>query len=74
MPWWKHCKMNVSYKLPFWLDWRIFIQNPSMDQPGWKKGFNFTNVLRAAFMGVDPKSTKKIDNLTVFLRFWDLGK
>jgi len=27
---------------------------------------NFTNVLRAAFTLVDPKSIKKIDNLTVF--------
>jgi hypothetical protein len=29
-------------------------------------GVNFTNVLRKAFMHVDPKSIKKIDNLTVF--------
>ncbi len=29
-------------------------------------GVNFTNVLRAAFTLVDPKSVKKIDQLTVF--------
>jgi len=29
-------------------------------------GLNFFNVLRTAFMLVDPKSVKKIDNLTVF--------
>jgi len=27
---------------------------------------NFTNILSAAFMRVDPKSAKKTDNLTVF--------
>jgi len=35
-------------------------------------GVNFNNVLRAAFEHADPKSTKKIYDLTVFLRFWDL--
>ncbi len=29
-------------------------------------GVNFTNVLQAAFMLIDPESIKKIDNLTVF--------
>jgi len=30
--------------------------------------------LRAAFFAsADPESTKKTGNLTVFLRFWDLG-
>jgi len=31
-----------------------------------KPGVNFINVLRTAFMLVDSKSAKKIDNLTVF--------
>jgi len=35
-------------------------------------GVNFTNILRTAILLVDPKSVKMIDNLTVFLRFWDL--
>jgi len=35
-------------------------------------GVNFTNVLRAAFMRSDPKSAKKTDNWTVFLRLWDM--
>jgi len=29
-------------------------------------GVNFTNILHAAFMLVDPERVKKIDNLTVF--------
>ena len=29
-------------------------------------GVNFINILRLAFMCADPKSAKKIDNLTVF--------
>ncbi len=29
-------------------------------------GVNFTNILHTAFKHVDPKSVKKIDNLTVF--------
>jgi len=33
---------------------------------------NFISILRAAFALKDPKSIKKIDNLTVFLCFWDL--
>jgi len=38
----------------------------------WCAGVNFANVLRAAFMLVDPKSVRyKIDNLTVF--FTPLG-
>jgi hypothetical protein len=37
-----------------------------------RAGVNFTNVLRTAFMLVDPESVKIIDNLTVFSRFWDL--
>jgi len=36
-------------------------------------GVDFINILCAAFTLVDPKSVKKIDNLTVFLRTWDLG-
>ncbi len=35
-------------------------------------GVDFTNILRAAFPRVDPKSAKKTYNLTVFLCFWDL--
>jgi len=35
-------------------------------------GVNFIDVLRAAFTCADPKSAKNTDNLTVFLRFWDL--
>jgi len=35
-------------------------------------GVNFTNILHAAFIRPYPKSEKKTDNLTVFLRFWDL--
>ena len=35
-------------------------------------GVNFTNILREAFMRADPKSIKKLLNLTIFLRFWDL--
>jgi len=35
-------------------------------------GVNFINILRAAFTWKDPKSAKKdIDDLTVFLHFWD---
>jgi len=33
---------------------------------------DFTNVLHAAFTCSDSKSTKDSDDLTVFLRFWDL--
>jgi hypothetical protein len=35
-------------------------------------GVNFINVLQAAFTHPDPESAKETDNLTVFLRFWDL--
>ncbi len=35
-------------------------------------GVNFINILRAAFALTDPDSTKKTDNLTVFLCFRDL--
>jgi len=35
-------------------------------------GGDFTNIQLAAFLQADPESTKKTDNLTVFLRFWDL--
>jgi len=35
-------------------------------------GVNFINVQRAAFAPVDPKSVKDTDNLTEFLRFWEL--
>jgi len=33
---------------------------------------DFTNILRAAFMPADPKSTKDTNNVTVYLRLWDL--
>ena len=36
------------------------------DVGGTLAGFNFTNVLRAAFTPADPKSAKKLLNLTVF--------
>ncbi len=39
---------------------------------GVRSGVNFINVLRAAFTCLDPKSTKNSDDLTVFLRFWNL--
>ncbi len=35
-------------------------------------GVDFTHVLLQAFMLADPKSAKKTDGLTVFLRFWNL--
>ncbi len=35
-------------------------------------GVDFINALLAAFAFEDPKSAKKSDNLTVFLRFQDL--
>jgi len=36
-------------------------------------GLNFINILRTAFTPADPKSVKRIDDLTVFfLRFQDL--
>jgi len=35
-------------------------------------GVNFTKVIQVAFTKEDPKSTKNIDHLTIFLRFWDL--
>jgi hypothetical protein len=35
-------------------------------------GVNFINILHTAFTLVDPKSVKKIDNLTAFFLFWDL--
>jgi hypothetical protein len=41
-------------------------------QLGRQSGVNFTNILGAVFRLVESKSVKKIDNLTVFLRFWDL--
>ncbi len=34
--------------------------------------FNFTKILCSGFRRADPKSAKKTDSLTVFLRFWDL--
>jgi len=37
-------------------------------------GVNFINILRAAFELEDPQSAKKTNNLTIFLRFWDLRK
>ncbi len=33
----------------------------------------FLNILRAAFTSKDPKSAKKTDDQTVFLRFFDLS-
>jgi hypothetical protein len=47
------------------------ISNPDADfeQPG----FYFINVQHAAFVGADPESAKKTDNLTDYLRFRDLG-
>ena len=33
---------------------------------------DFPNIIRAAFALPDPKSAKDTDDLTVFLRFWDL--
>jgi len=36
-------------------------------------GFDFAIILRTAFTLVGPKSAKDTDNLTVFLRSWDLG-
>ena len=35
-------------------------------------GLNFINVLRADFTRADPESAKKLLDLAVFLRFWDL--
>jgi len=35
-------------------------------------GVDFTNDLQAAFARTAPKSVKRTDDLTVFLRFWDL--
>ena len=35
-------------------------------------GVNFINILRAAFMGADPKSAKKTVKSSSFLHFWDL--
>jgi len=35
---------------------------------------NFTNLLRAAFMLVDPERVKKIDNLTVFYNAFGICK
>jgi len=37
-----------------------------------KPGIDFTNVLLAASARVDPKSVKDTEDLTEFLRFWDL--
>jgi len=49
--------------------------------PGMKKiylppppGVNFINILQAAFTHADTESSKKTDDLTVFLRLWDLCK
>jgi len=36
------------------------------DGRGHDPGVNINNILHAAFMGADPKSTKKTDNLTAF--------
>jgi len=38
-----------------------------------KPGVNFINIPQVAFKCTDPESAKKTDNLTVFLRFWDLS-
>jgi len=35
-------------------------------------GVDFTNILMEAFMHADPEGAKDTDDLTVFLRFWDL--
>jgi len=44
---------------------------PNQQQPGG----NFTNVLREAFLLVDPISVKTYSQVIgIFLRFWDLRK
>ena len=51
---------------------RVNLSDPSFTTTT-TQGVNFTNILGAAFMPSDPKSVKKLLNLTVFfLRFWDL--
>jgi len=50
----------------------ITFARPPAPRPTSSPGVNFINVLQAAFTSADLKSPKKADNLTVFLRFWDL--
>jgi len=38
----------------------------------WIAGANSTKLLRAALTSADPKSTKDIQVISVFLCFWDL--
>jgi len=37
-----------------------------------RAGLNFINILRTAFMRLEPKSIRKTVKLSVFLHFWDL--
>ena len=60
---------NTEWK-PLFLDAYHQLRNNGLDQrfstDGSRPGVNFTNVLRAAFTPADPKSGKKLLNLTVF--------
>jgi len=51
--------------------WKVTIQSKALRRST-ASGVNFTNILCSAFTCTDLKSAKKIDNLTLFLRFWDL--
>ncbi len=63
----------ISESRPFWLT-AHFAWIKILRRINYKcfAGVNFINVLWAALTRADPKSTKKTDNLTVFLCIWDL--
>jgi len=46
--------------------WTLLLNHRYHTIPYQTTGGNFINVLQAAFVCADPKSAKKIDNLTVF--------
>jgi len=78
----KYYRMSrLKMALKFWLNCleELFKNLKSKCDSGrptylWRSGFNFTNILQAAFTCADPKSSKRHWWLvTVFLRFWDLG-